>query len=69
MTKPDGENTEASDNRLDSETVESQKINRKFECQKNWSTKYRRQTAAPNKMRDRKNEMGSSKDGRGLKRK
>ena len=34
MTKPDGENTEASDNRLDSETVESQKINRKFECQK-----------------------------------
>ena len=32
-TKPDSENTEASDNRLVSEIAESLKVNMKFECQ------------------------------------
>ena len=36
---------------------------------KNWQTKYRRQTAASNKVRDRKNEMGPPKESEELKRK
>ena len=36
---------------------------------KNWQTKYRRQTAASNKVRDGKNEMGPSKESGELKRK